>query len=130
MGLLAKGIPAQRQKSGRGAGNKGRRAFSLEVITPIQIGEEISAGFTFFEKGEIDLSGGELLVEAIEIEQMILGPAAGIVGGAVGFDQEGPVARLGEKEFARRLFKCALNRGIAGLAITTRNFDHSAGGAV
>lgn len=125
---LGRGIPAQRQSQDRETSSKER--FASEVITPVQIGKEISAGFTFFEEGEIDLARVQLLVEPVEIEQMIFGTAASIIGRAVGFDQERPVAGLGEEKLACRLFERALNRGVARLAAVAGDFRHPPSGAM
>ena len=84
----------------------------LEVISPVQVGEKVSARFAFAKKFEIDLRRAELFVEAVETQQMVFRPLRRVFRGAVGLDQKSPIARLGQKQLARGLPERALDRGI------------------
>ena len=104
--------------------------FELQIISPVEVGKYLRALFAFAKKIEIDLCGVELIVEAVEAQEMIFGPLRRVLRRAFGFDKEGPVTRLGEEKLAGSLSKRALDRGLGGVALTACDFRHAASGGV
>ena len=76
------------------------RCFVSSPILPINIREQVVAGFDFAEPVFIDPGEGKLLVQGDEAEQMVFDAPAGVFGAGFGPENEGPVAGLGEEQFA------------------------------
>ncbi len=104
----------------RRASFNGDRALPLRVcfrgVRPpggIDGGEGVVAGFEGGEEGSVPgFVTGELGDEVVEIGDMLMEPFPGVIASGPHADEEGPVAGLGEEEFAGGLAEGALTEGI------------------
>ena len=125
-------IPVPGWKRARGSSRTGWRfacGGQLQVISPVQGRENVSARFAFAKKIEVELTGVELIVEAVKAPEMVFGSLRRVLRRAFGFDEEGPVTRLGEEKLAGSLSKQALDQGSV-VSLAARDFCHAAGGGV
>src|SRR5262249_2643533 len=77
----------------------------LGPIMIIDIGKDVVHGFDLGQPPSVDAGRGELLVQGDEAQEVILDASAGVIGTGAGAKDEGPVAGLGEQQFAAGLFE-------------------------
>ena len=79
---------------------------SLPVI-PVHVGKKIVARLDFAKPFFVHARQRQLLVQRDETQQVVFHAAARIIGARPGTQNERPVARLREQQFARSLFQGA-----------------------
>jgi hypothetical protein len=86
----------------------------------------IVARLDFGQPFFVHARGGQLVVQRDEAEQMVLHAAAGVIGTGAGAQNERPVARLRQQQFARGLFQRAR---LAGRSPFSGKFPRQSGHA-
>ena len=82
------------------------------MVFTIDIGEDIVAPLAVAEEVAVDVVGVDLVVEAVEAQDVVLGALDGVVHHGAGLHDEGPVAGLREEQFAGGLLERALGDAV------------------
>jgi len=94
--------------------------YDSEKMSPVQVRKKVGVFFARGEKIEIDPSGAKLFVEAVEMKEMLFGSPGRVFRSALGLDEESPIARLRDQQFARGLSQGAFGLRIAPVTVPVR----------